>query len=148
VAADYGLSGNQASDAVATRGLSVQLSWPILDGLRREGRLAEQQAVARQSDVRAKDLRQQVTADVDGAFLDLRSAAAQQMITRERLRLAADEVAQARQRFEAGVAGNIEVINAQGSLVRAREADIDARFAALLAKIALARSVGSAHTLH
>jgi hypothetical protein len=33
-------------------------------------------------------------------------------------------------------------------LVRAREADIDARFAALAAKIALARSVGSAHTLH
>lgn len=148
VAADYGLSGNQAADAVTTRGLSVQLSWPILDGLRREGRLAEQQAVARESDVRAKDLRQQVTADVDGAFLDLRSAAAQQMITRERLRLAADEVAQARQRFEAGVAGNIEVINAQGSLVRAREADIDARFAALLARIALARSVGRAHTLH
>lgn len=148
VAADYGLSGNQASDAVTTRGLSVQLSWPILDGLRREGRQAEQQAVARESDVRAKDLRQQVTADVDGALLDLRSAAAQQMITRERLRLAADEVAQARQRFEAGVAGNIEVINAQGSLVRAREADIDARFAALLARIALARSVGTAHTLH
>jgi len=148
VAADYGLSGNQASDAVSTRGLSVQLSWPILDGLRREGRQAEQQAVARQSDVRAKDLRQQVTADVDGALLDLRSAAAQRMISGERLRLAGEEVSQARQRFEAGVAGNIEVINAQESLVRARETDIDARFAGLLAKIALARSVGSAHTLH
>ena len=148
VAADYGLSGNQASDAVSTRGLSVQLSWPILDGLRREGRQAEQQAVARQSDVRAKDLRQQVTADVDGALLDLRSAAAQRMISGERLRLAGEEVSQARQRFEAGVAGNIEVINAQESLVRARETDIDARFAGLLARIALARSVGSAHTLH
>ena len=148
VAADYGLSGNQAADAVTTRGLSVQLSWPILDGLRREGRQAEQQAVARQSDVRAKDLRQQVTADVDGALLDLRSAAAQRMISGERLRLAGEEVSQARQRFEAGVAGNIEVINAQESLVRAREADIDARFAGLLARISLARSVGSAHTLH
>ena len=148
VAADYGLSGNQAADAVTTRGLSVQLSWPILDGLRREGRQAEQQAVARQSDVRAKDLRQQVTADVDGALLDLRSAAAQRMVSGERLRLAGEEVSQARQRFEAGVAGNIEVINAQESLVRAREADIDARFAGLLARISLARSVGSAHTLH
>lgn len=148
VAADYGLSGNQAADAVTTRGLSVQLSWPILDGLRREGRQAEQQAVARQSEVRAKDLRQQVTADVDGALLDLRSAAAQRMISGERLRLAGEEVSQARQRFEAGVAGNIEVINAQESLVRAREADIDARFAGLLARISLARSVGSAHTLH
>jgi outer membrane protein TolC len=98
--------------------------------------------------VRAKDLRRQVAADVDAALLDLRSAAAQQMISGERLGLAAEEVSQARQRFEAGVAGNIEVINAQESLVRAREADIDARFAGLTARIALARSVGSARTLH
>jgi outer membrane protein TolC len=148
VAADYGLSGNQWSDAISTRGVSVQVTLPVLDGWRREGRLAEQRVVARESDVRAGDLRQQVTADVDGALLDLRSAAAQQMISGERLRLASEEVSQARQRFQAGVAGNIEVINAQESLVRAREADIDARFAALAAKIALARSVGSAHTLH
>ena len=148
LAADYGLTGNTAPKAIATHTIGVQVTWPILDGLRREGRLDEQKAVARASDVRARDLRQQVTADVDGALLDLRSAAAQQMISGERLRLAMEEVSQARQRFEAGVAGNIEVINAQESLVRAREADIDARFAALSAKIALARSVGSAHTLH
>ena len=148
LAADYGLSGNQFPDAVSTRGVAVQVTLPVLDGWRREGRQAEQKAVARQSDVRARDLRQQVAADVDGALIDLRSAAAQQMISRERLRLASEEVSQARQRFEAGVAGNIEVINAQESLVRAREADIDARFAALSARIALARSVGSAHTLH
>ncbi|HET9386503.1 MAG TPA: TolC family protein [Gemmatimonadales bacterium] len=148
LAADYGVSGNQFPDAVTTRAVAVQVTLPVLDGWRREGRLAEQQAVARQSDVRARDLRQQVAADVDGALLDLRSAAAQQMITRERLRLATEEVSQARQRFEAGVAGNIEVITAQESLERAREADIDARFAALTARIALARSVGSAHTLH
>ena len=148
LAADYGLTGNNVPDAIATRQIGVQVTWPILDGFRREGRLDEQKAEARASDVRAKDLRQQVTADVDGALLDLRSAAAQQMITGERLRLAMDEVSQARQRFAAGVAGNIEVINAQESLVRAREADIDARFAGLTARIALARSVGAARTLH
>jgi outer membrane protein TolC len=148
LAADYGLSGNQFPEAVSTRAVAVQVTLPVLDGWRREGRLAEQKSVARQSDVRARDLRQQVAADVDAALLDLRSAAAQQMITRERLRLANEEVSQARQRFEAGVAGNIEVITAQESLVRAREADIDARFAALAARIALARAVGSAHTLH
>ena len=148
LAADYGWSGTQFPEAVTTRALALQVTLPVLDGWRREGRQAEQQAVARQSDVRARDLRQQVAADIDGALLDLRSAAAQQMISGERLRLATDEVSQARQRFEAGVAGNIEVINAQESLVRAREADIDARYAALAARIALARSVGSAHTLH
>jgi len=148
LAADYGWSGNQFPEAVATRAVAVQVTLPVLDGWRREGRLAEQQAVARQSDVRARDLRQQVAADVDGALIDLRSAAAQQTISRERLRLATDEVSQARQRFQAGVAGNIEVINAQESLVRAREADVDARFAGVTARIALARSVGAARTLH
>jgi len=146
--ADYGLSGVALATSLPTRQVAVQVTLPILDGFRREGRLAEQQAVVRESDVRAHDLRDQVSADVDGALLDLRSAVAQQMIATERLQLAAEEVSQARARFKAGVAGNIEVINAQASLLRARDADIDARFAAVSARIALARSVGSARTLH
>ncbi len=148
ITADAGLSGTGPDSVLATNGVSLQITLPILDGFRREGRLAEQRAVARESDVRARDLRLQVAADVDGALLDLRSASAQQMIARERLQLAAQEVSQARQRFQAGVAGNIEVINAQESLVRAREADVDARFAGLAARISLARSVGAARTLH
>jgi outer membrane protein len=146
--ADYGLSGVRMPDAITTRQVAVQVTLPILDGFRREGRLAEQQSVVRESDVRQNDLRQQVAADVDGALLDLRSAAARQMIATDRLQLAAQEVSEARQRFRAGVAGNIEVINAQASLLRARDADIDARFAAVTARISLARSVGSARTLH
>ena len=146
--ADYGFSGLRVPDAVGTRQLAVEITLPILDGFRREGRRAEQEAVVRESDVRVTDLRQQVAADIDGALLDLRSAAAQQQIAADRLQLAAQEVSEARQRFRAGVAGNIEVINAQSSLLRARDADIDARFAAVTARIALARSVGSARTLH
>jgi outer membrane protein TolC len=148
VEADYGMSGVRLPAAVATRQVAVQVTLPILDGFRREGRLAEQQAVARESDVRARDLRQQVAADVDGALLDLHSAGARQVVATERLQLAAQEVSEARARFKAGVAGNIEVINAQSSLLRARDADIDARFAAVSARIALARSVGAARTLH
>jgi len=148
VEADYGFSGLRVPDAVGTRQLAVEVTVPILDGFRREGRRAEQDAVVRESDVRVRDLRQQVAADIDGALLDLGSAGAQQQIATERLQLAAQEVSEARQRFKAGVAGNIEVINAQSSLLRARDADIDARFAAVSARIALARSVGSARTLH
>jgi outer membrane protein TolC len=104
--------------------------------------------VVRESQVREQDLRQQIAADVDGARLDLASAVAQEAIAAERLQLAQDELAQARERFKAGVAGNIEVIDAQSSLVRARDADIDARFAAAGARVALARAVGVARTLH
>ncbi|HEV8399350.1 MAG TPA: TolC family protein [Gemmatimonadales bacterium] len=148
VAGDYGVSGLTPSTSVGTRQLGVQVSIPILDGFRREGRAAEQSAVVRESEVRARDLRQQIAADVETALLDLQSAQAQQAIASERLRLAADEMAQARERFAAGVAGNIEVINAQASLLRARDTDIDARYSAATARVALARAAGLARTLH
>jgi outer membrane protein TolC len=148
IAGDYGVSGLTPSTSVGTRQLGVQVSIPILDGFRREGRAAEQSAVVRESEVRARDLRQQIAADVETALLDLESAQAQQAIAAERLRLAADEMAQARERFAAGVAGNIEVINAQASLLRARDTDIDARYGAATARVALARAAGLARTLH
>jgi len=126
----------------------VQVSVPLFDGFRREGRIAEQSAVAEEAGVREHDLRQQVAADVQSALLDLNTAQAQEAIAAERLQLAQDELTQARQRFAAGVTGNIEVIDAQSSLLRARDGDIDARFAAAAARVALARAVGSARTLH
>ncbi len=119
VAADYGLSGLTPSVSVSTRQIGVQVSIPILDGFRREGRAAEQSAVLQESEVRARDLRQQIAADVETALLDLASAQAQQAIAGERLRLAADEMSQARERFAAGVA-----------------------------RVALARAAGLARTLH
>jgi len=148
VEADYGVNGLTLGSSIATRQVAVQVTIPILDGLRREGRTAEQEAVVRETEVRARDLRQQIVADVDGALLDLASAEAQQAIAAERLKLANDELAQARERFKAGVAGNIEVIDAQSSLLRARDTDIDARTAAATARVALARAAGVARSLH
>jgi outer membrane protein TolC len=148
VAADYGVNGLTVPGAIATHDLTLQVSVPILDGFRREARLAEQDAVVRESQVRERDLRQQIAADVDGALLDLRSAGAQQAVAAERLRLAADELSQSRERFKAGVAGNIEVIDAQSNLIRARDTDIDARYAAASARVSLARAAGVARTLH
>ena len=148
LAGDYGSNGRTVPRAIATRDLTLQVSLPILDGFRREARASEQDALVRESQVREADLRRQIAAEVDAAWLDLRSAEAQQVVAAEQLRLAGDELAQSRERFKAGVAGNIEVINAQSNLIRARDTDIDARFAAGLAHITLARAVGVARTLH
>ena len=146
--ADYGVNGLTMPSAISTRQVALQVTVPILDGFHREARIAEQNATVSESRVRERDLRQQIAADVDAALLDLRSAEAQQIVAAERLRLATDELAQARERFKAGVAGNIEVIDAQSNLIRARDTDIDARFAAASARVALARAVGVASTLH
>ena len=147
LSADYGFSGAHVDDALATRTVTLAASVPIFDGLRREGRIAEQGAVARESEVREHDLRQQVAAEVRGAVLDVSSGLEQESVAMERLRLAEEELAQARERFTSGVAGNIEVINAQSSLLRARDAVIDARTATAAARIALARAAGVARTV-
>ena len=148
LSANYGANGLSFGDAIATHLIALQVTIPILDGFRRESRQAEQQAGVRASDVRVAELRRQVAADVDAARLDLSSAEQQQAIAVDGLQLAQQELDQSRERFKAGVAGNIEVINAQLSFVRARDADIDARFAAAVARVALARAVGVARLLH
>src|SRR5207302_2610969 len=89
------LNGPTAPHAIATRDLTLQVSVPILDGFRREARLDEQDAVVRESQVREADLRRQIAAEVDAALLDLGSAAAQQLVAREELRLAESELSQA-----------------------------------------------------
>lgn len=148
VEGDFGINGVALDHMYGTRQVAVGVSIPLLDGFRREGRAAEQDAVIQESQVRQHDLRQQIAADVAGALLDLHSAEAQEGIAAQQLALAADELSQAEQRFKAGVAGNIEVIDAQSSMVKARDAVIDARYSAAAARVALARAAGAARTLH
>ena len=65
----------------------------------------------------------------------------------ERLRLTAQEVTQARERFSAGVAGNLDVITAQLGLNVARTSLIEAETAYENARVSLARAQGSVTTL-
>jgi outer membrane protein TolC len=88
-----------------------------------------------------------VAAEVQSALLELSSGQDQQTVAAERLRLAEQELSQARERFREGVAGNIEVINAQASLIRAEDAVIDARYATAVARVNLARAVGVARSV-
>jgi outer membrane protein TolC len=147
VAGDWGASGEHAADALNTRTVSVALTMPLLDGGRREGRISEQTALLGESEVRARDLRDQIAADVRGALLDLDTGHQQIALARERLTLADQELAQARERFVNGVAGNIEVINAQSSLIQARDEEIAARFATAVARVHLARAAGVVQTV-
>jgi outer membrane protein len=147
-AADWGLSGQHTSDWQDTRSYALGVTLPLLDGGRREARVGEQQALIGEAALRERDLRDQVAADVQAALLDLSSGLDQRRVAAEQLRLAEEEVAQASERFTNGVAGNIEVINAQASLLRAHDTEIDARFALAAARVALARAAGVARQLH
>jgi outer membrane protein TolC len=121
----------------------VQLSVPLFEGGRRSAQTQEQQAVVQEIEVRRRDLRQQIEADVRGAMLDLASAREQVDAARDRQRLAELEVEQARDRFRAGVAGNADVATASQTLNNARTAVIDALTQYQAARVSLARAEGN-----
>ncbi|HEY9225433.1 MAG TPA: TolC family protein, partial [Gemmatimonadaceae bacterium] len=125
----------------------IQVSVPIFEGGRREAVAQEQDAAARDIEVRQRDLRQQVAVDVRGALLDINSTREQVESSRGRQRLAEQEVQQARDRFRAGVAGNADVITASQSLNAARTAMIDALTAYQAARVSLARAEGTVSQL-
>ena len=145
--ADYGVSQRNGRSLLPTYDLGIQLSVPIFDGHRREGRVREQDATARDLDNRARDLRTQVEADVRIAVLNLASSTEAVAAARERLALAEQEVAQARERFQAGVSGNADVITASLALNAARTQLVDALTSYQASRVSLARAQGTIATL-
>jgi outer membrane protein TolC len=140
---DKGVNGASGNYLLNTYQWAFQVSMPIFDGLRREGRIQEQQAQLNEAELQSRDLHDQAEADVRAALLDLTSASQQVDATRERERLAEQEVSQARDRFSAGVAGNADVITASLSLTSARTALVDALTNYQNARVALARAQGA-----
>ncbi len=125
----------------------LQLSLPIFDGSKRNGRLNEQQAVAAQVDAQLRELEREVTVEVRSALLDLDVARDQLGAARGRLSLAQQEYAQAQDRFRAGVSGNADVVMAALALNGARNGVIDAETAYQSARVSLARAQGTATQL-
>ncbi|MDQ6717296.1 MAG: TolC family protein [Gemmatimonadota bacterium] len=145
--ADDGAIGKVGQRLLNTYTWGIQLTVPFFDGFRREGRIQAQSAIASESRARLRDLELQTSADVHGAMLDLSGAREQLDAARERLSLAEQELSQARERFNAGVAGNADVVNASLALTTSRSLVIDAETAYDIARVSLARATGTASAI-
>ena len=121
----------------------VQVSLPVFEGGRRDAQTQEQLAAAKEIDVRRRDLQQQATAEVRAALLDIASTREQVDAARNRQSLAELEVQQARDRFNAGVSGNADVITASLTLNSARTGLIDALASYQAARVSLAKAEGT-----
>jgi outer membrane protein len=88
------------------------------------------------------DLRNQIALDVKTALINLDSARNEVQVANLGVQLSKEEVDQARDRFKAGVANNIEVIQAQDSLARANDNQIAALYRFNQARADFARAVG------
>jgi outer membrane protein TolC len=143
VNAEYGDIGLSPSDAQITYAVAGVVTIPIFQGGRLRGKLLEADADLRQRRAEADDLKASIYYEVRTAFLDL-EATAEQLKTGTRAReLAAQQLTQARDRFAAGVASNIEVVQAQDAVAVANEQYIAALYGYDLAKGGLLKGIGT-----
>lgn len=141
--ADYGAIGADPASARGTYTMGVTLKVPIFDGLRRQARREEGFSQLKQEQIRTRDLGQQIELQVRLAAENLRSAKAEVDSAGDGLGLAENELAQARRRYEAGVATSLEVTDAQTRLQRARDNQIAALYDYNVARLDLATATGT-----
>jgi outer membrane protein TolC len=141
-AANYGSIGTGLVGAQPTYDYGVSLKVPVFDGGRRDARRTESLSQYRQEQTRTRDLEQQVELDVRLAFDSIDSAATEVTTAREGVALSEKELAQAKRRYQAGVANSLEVTDAQTRLDRARDNLINALYDYNVARIDLATATG------
>jgi outer membrane protein TolC len=141
--ADYGEIG-VPSGLRPTYTFSVTLSVPIWNGGHTGADIKQAEAALAQRRAELEDTRSQVESDVRNAYLDLQASASQVEVARQNIALMQETLRQTRQRFEAGVSENVEVVQSQESVAGANLDYIDSVFAHNLAKLSLARALGGA----
>jgi outer membrane protein TolC len=144
VGADYGVIGTDPTNSHGTFSINGSVRMPIFNGRRAHGDIEQADAALQQRRAEYEELRGRIDQDVRTAFLDLNSAAQQVGVADSNRKLAADTLQQARDRFAAGVADTVEVVQAQESVASAERDFISSLFAHNLAKASLARAMGQA----
>ena len=142
---DYGTSGITPVDtALPTRRVAVQLNVPIFNGGLTQGRMTVATSRQHDAELQLGSVRGQVEQDVRLAISSLRTTVERVRAADEAALLAQRELDMSRDRFRAGVADNLEVINAQASLADARAAQVQALAVYNAARLNLAAALGRA----
>ena len=142
--ADYGAIGQTVGGALATYTLGAAVRVPLFQGGRVAGRVLAADAALESARALREDLRGRIDYEVRTATLDLQSALARRGVAEEAERLAHEQLRQAQDRFAAGVASNLDVVQAQQAAAAAEEDTISAAYDVNLARAAMARGLGMA----
>lgn len=147
-AGNWAYAGTSISNGIPTYQYAVSVDVPIWTGGRIHAENVkadlELKKIAQQRD----DLRNQIAMEVHTAAANLASARQQVDVATIGVSLAREEVSQARDRFAAGVANNIEVVTAQDALARANDNQVAALYQYNQARADLAHATGQIESLY
>lgn len=139
---DWAYLGTSDTNGIPTYQYQASVNVPLFTSGRIKAEVAKANLELQKVEQQKADLHNQIALDVKTALLNLESARSEVRVANLGVQLATDEVAQARDRFKAGVANNIEVISAQDSLSRAHDNQIAALYRFNQARADFARAIG------
>jgi outer membrane protein len=138
----WAYEGTRLNNGIPVYSYQATLDIPLFTGGRTHAEIVKSDLQLKVLDEQKADLRNQIALDVKTALLNLKSARNQVEVATLGVQLAKEEVDQARDRFKAGVANNIEVVQAQDALARANDNQIAALYRFNQARADFARSIG------
>ena len=144
VDANFGDIGVTPSQSNGTWQVNGGINIPIFAGNRVHSDVLEADAQLKQARSKLGDLRGRIDYEVRAALLDLNAAAEQVAVARSSVDLAQQALTQSQDRFTAGVADNLEVVQAQESVATANETYIQSLYFHNLSKVELAYAIGDA----
>jgi outer membrane protein TolC len=144
--ANYGDAGTTFASSHGVFAVTGSLRFNIFDSGKIRTDVDQADAIIQQRRNELADLQGQIDYQIRAALLDLKTAADQVAVSRDNLDLANQTLTQARDRFVAGVADNIEVVQAQDSVANANQTLISSIYMHNLAKVSLARAIGATET--
>jgi outer membrane protein TolC len=142
---NYGAIGSPGfGTSRGTFSVAVTLNVPIFRGTQVRGDTLEADALLQQRKAELADLDGRIDEQVRTAFFNLGSSSDLVAVAQSNIGLANQTLVQAQDRFTAGVANNLDVVQAQESVASANQSYIASLYAHNLAKLSLAQAIGTA----
>jgi outer membrane protein TolC len=140
--------GLNSSTAIPVYSYQANLEVPLFTGGRIQAERERASLAIRQLKQQEREVRNRIELDVETAIARLGSARSEVEVAKLGIELARQEVEQSRDRFQAGVTNNVEVIQAQDGLARASDNQIAALYRFNQARADLAHSVGQMEAVY
>lgn len=142
----YGVIGPNPSTVHGVFTATGSVNIPIWQGGRVRGDIQEAETTLRQRQAELADGRSRAEADVRTAYVDLTTTIGQLKVASSNRDYARETLNEARDRFGAGVATTVEVVQAQEQVANAENDYVSSLFSFNLAKLSLARAKGAAES--
>jgi outer membrane protein TolC len=144
ISGDYGVIGANPTSTHGVFAVTGSLNIPIWQGGRAKGDIQQAEATLHQRQAELADQKAHIEQDVRTALVELETNNGQVRLADTNRGYANETLSEARDRFSAGVATTVEVVQAQQQLAGAEADYLASLFSFDVAKLSFARATGSA----